>query len=402
MDRVVDELPAGPNKSYLDSLDFGSDVPPIRFIDEIKVVCGSLKLDSSPGLPFGYHYDTIGDVLLAVGETYIAQLAWGRLQRLALGKTEGLTPEQLVAEGFTGPVRYFVKSELHTQLKVEQGRMRLIAVLDLVDQVIERWLHGGQNRANINTWETIPCKPGMGLHDEGLLSLQRSISDLGDLVAGTDVSGFDFWVPMWALQADASVRIALAGCGPASAYATIVRNRVTCLGNSLMVLSDGSVFSQRSPGIQKSGSYNTSSTNSCIRLMMAYMAGAEKAITQGDDCAEAPSATAAAFYERHMPVKSYDVSECPEFCSFGFRLGGGAGTLRVVNARGARQLASLLNKAPLTYEHEEELVSAILHNFRHGVLGLEGADGQPHEVTRGEVALRECLARWGWGYRVKK
>lgn len=319
------------------------------------------------------------------------QHVWERLGALAndsgLDYRE-LTCNQLVEAGLTDPIRVFVKSELHSAEKVAQGRMRLISVLSTTDQIVERVLHSCQNHEEIAQWEDIPSKPGMGLDDPSLAVLRATIQSFGNPV-DTDISGWDWGVPGWLMEAETEVRIRLAGCGPGDVYHRLAINRMLCLSLSVMVLSDGTVWEQTYRGIQKSGSYCTSSSNSRMRVLLAYMAGASKAIAMGDDCVEEFSSTAVEFYSQHVLIKGYEPAWKKggriEFCSIDFNLSNSGKPFRPT--REDRQLATLLWKVPISSDAEEELLGALINDTRHS----------EDPLFANPANLRQALTRWGWG-----
>lgn len=203
-------------------------------------------------------------------------------------------------------------------MKASQGRYRLIAVVSLVDELVERILCGVQNKTEISNFLGIPSKPGVGFSQDpqikAFLDTMRMFIDGG---ADSDVSGWDWCMSMWMLMLDAEIRIALNG-SEGTQYARILRNRMICLGLSLFVLSDGSVYQQTTPGVMKSGSYLTSSTNSRVRWFLAMLIGADWAITAGDDCFEEYIDDAVAKYlELGIRIKTYkrSVDGYFEFCS---------------------------------------------------------------------------------------
>jgi hypothetical protein len=135
-------------------------------------------------------------------------------------------------------------------------------------------------------------------------------------LADVDISGFDWSVQGWELEMDAEARIALA-LEPSPLWVNAVRNRVRCLSLSVFAFSDGEMVAQDEPGIQKSGSYNTSSTNSRISVMLSWYLGVKYVAAAGDDVVAEHIPNAPQLYaELGHTVKQYGL--CPdviEFCS---------------------------------------------------------------------------------------
>lgn len=210
-----------------------------------------------------------------------------RLLKLSASDIRGLNPVELIKRGLCDPVRLFVKQEPHPLSKVETGRLRLISSVSLVDQIVERMLFGIQNSLEIDLWKSCPSKPGMGL------SLAEQGKAIWDEVlykhnlcpaAEADISGFDWSVQEWELMADVEMRVRLGSFSGLLEQAA--RNRFYCLSNSVFQLSNGELISQDLPGLMKSGSYCTSSSNSRIRVLMAELIGSPWCIAMGDDSIE--------------------------------------------------------------------------------------------------------------------
>lgn len=281
-----------------------------------------VKKDASPGMPFmSAAMQTNKQVL----EKYGALVKGAVLERLELLASEDivgkLDPVDLVAGGYCDPVRVFVKGEPHNQLKVSQGRLRLISSVSLVDQLVERFLYCKQNKAEIDAWESIPSKPGLGLNDESLLSIHNQVESWrsqGEIYEA-DISGWDFGMQEWELLWEADMRARLAGM-VGTVYHRILRNRVWCEGTTLFMLSNGKFLAQLKHGKRCSGSYNTSAGNSRVRVMLGYLLGAKHIIAMGDDsveCFAGDSKPDIAGYESmgHI-VKNYAHSRVVfEFCS---------------------------------------------------------------------------------------
>lgn len=299
-----------------------------QFQKSFQPAVHSLELDAGIGVPYiayglpthkGWVKNNERQLL-----PILAQLTYDRLKKMSQVSFEDLTAEELVQKGLCDPIRVFVKGEPHKQAKLDEGRYRLIMSVSLVDQLVARVLFQEQNKLEIALWKAIPSKPGMGLStDAQVTEFMQSLSQyvqvpVEDLVYNwekhvlpTDCSGFDWSVSDWLLQDEMEVRNRL----------TLKNNELTrklrscwlkCLSNSVLALSDGSLYAQRVPGVQKSGSYNTSSTNSRIRVMCAYYAGASWCIAMGDDALESVDTDLSVYKNIGLKV---EVSGQLEFCS---------------------------------------------------------------------------------------
>jgi hypothetical protein len=275
-----------------------------------------VKLDSSPGMPFMSLGCVDNAQVFSRYPEQVKEAVWQRLMVLAYGNVEGMNAVQLVQSGAVDPVRIFVKNEPHNKLKLDQGRVRLISSVSLVDQIVERFLYTNQNKAEIDQWHSIPSKPGLGLDDDGLQKLWDYVSKWHGKCYEADISGWDFGLQAWEMLWEADARAELAGM-VGTLYHKALRNRVWCEANSLFMLSDGSLIAQTVPGKRCSGSYNTSAGNSRDRVMLGYLVGSSEIMAMGDDSVEVGDAGAADKYERmgHI-VKTF--AECQngfEFCS---------------------------------------------------------------------------------------
>lgn len=247
-----------------------------------------------------------------------------RLRALGQAPLESETPQECVLRNMSSPIRFFVKNEPHGAKKFATSRWRLISNIDLIDLLVEKLLFDKQNKAEIQSWQTNPSAPGINLSgDKELNAFAFRVSDLSDglrTAASADVTGFDWSVKEWELQLDARVRMRLMGCDPQSWLGTVITNRIYCLSRPLYVMPNGELLIQVHPGVQKSGSNNTSSTNSRIRVALAYLVGADWAIAMGDDCVEQFVEGAEERYAAlGHPLKMYE--QCEDsftFCSMLF------------------------------------------------------------------------------------
>nr|QOY47063.1 RNA-dependent RNA polymerase [Turnip yellows virus] len=301
-----------------------------NFMIDFKQAVFSLEFDAGIGVPYiAYgkptHRGWVEDqTLLPV----LAQLTFIRLQKMLEVSFEDMGPEELIRNGLCDPIRLFVKGEPHKQAKLDEGRYRLIMSVSLVDQLVARVLFQNQNKREIALWRAIPSKPGFGLStDEQVLDFVKGlarqvgttptevVANWKNYLTPTDCSGFDWSVADWMLHDDMIVRNRLTiDLNPATERLRSCWLR--CISNSVLCLSDGTLLAQTHPGVQKSGSYNTSSSNSRIRVMAAFHTGAAWAMAMGDDALESNPADLAAYKRLGFKV---EVSGQLEFCSHIFR-----------------------------------------------------------------------------------
>nr|APA23084.1 RNA-dependant RNA polymerase [Southern cowpea mosaic virus] len=252
-----------------------------------KATSAEINQKASPGVPLSRLATTNKD-LMAQHLQFVAACVTERLLLLAsFEDIHALSPTEMVEMGLCDPVRLFVKQEPHPSRKLKEGRYRLISSVSIVDQLVERMLFGAQNELEIAEWQSIPSKPGMGLsvtHQADAIFRDLRVKHTVCPAAEADISGFDWSVQDWELWADVEMRIVLGSFPPMMARAA--RNRFSCFMNSVLQLSNGQLLQQELPGIMKSGSYCTSSTNSRIRCLMAELIGSPWCIAMGDDSVE--------------------------------------------------------------------------------------------------------------------
>uniref|UniRef100_A0AB39A5G1 P1-P2 fusion protein n=1 Tax=parsley polerovirus TaxID=3238334 RepID=A0AB39A5G1_9VIRU len=301
-----------------------------EFLENFKVAIDSLELDAGVGVPiiaYGLrtHRSWVENPKLL---PVLARMTFDRLQKISEANFEQMTPEELVQEGLCDPIRLFVKGEPHKQSKLDEGRYRLIMSVSLLDQLVARVLFQSQNKLEIALWRAVPSKPGFGLSTDGQIedftdclakqvgvTPDEAIENWKEYLVPTDCSGFDWSVSDWLLEDDMEVRNRLTiDCSPL--LRKLRAGWLKCISNSILCLSDGTLLAQTKPGVQKSGSYNTSSSNSRIRVMAAYHSGASWAMAMGDDALESKNTDLSVYKELGFKV---EVSEQLEFCSHIFK-----------------------------------------------------------------------------------
>jgi len=278
-----------------------------------------------------------------------------------------LSSVELVKLGLQDPVKVFIKNEPHKIQKIKDGKLRIISNVSIVDQLIERALCSKQNSKEIEKWASIPSKPGMGLHDIGLRILFACVTVaqgvFGQLVE-TDISGWDWCVQSWLLEMDMDCRAALYGAPSGSALEHLLWFRGYAVARKVFSLSDGTLLAQTIPGIQASGSYNTSSTNSRMRVMLAWLIGVRWIIAMGDDGVESFLRGAVASYEEYgfhvkdyKPLSAFGVFE---FCSTRFE-----GTWAGYPTQWLRTVYRYLSRSPASHAHSPEYRAQLVDEMRN-------------------------------------
>lgn len=247
--------------------------------------------DASPGCPWSSLAKTNGEILDGYRDVIVEAVLYRLRTMCSTPYTDSADPEFLVRKGLCDPIKLFVKNEPHTQEKLDTGRVRLICSVSLVDQIIERLLFSPQNKVEIAHWDECPSKPGMGFSesqtDALFTQVETLVNETGCYPRCSDMSGWDWSVTEEDYEFDRDFR--LSQCDdPDPTFRLVVFWRFLCLSRSVLMFSDGRLIAQVPGfyGIMKSGSFNTSSSNSRIRVAQARLAGAKAAFAMGDDCVE--------------------------------------------------------------------------------------------------------------------
>jgi len=238
----------------------------------VKAIYGAILKsvqDSTPGVPLNIYGPKKG--CWTSQARLLIKLVISRLKVMLLNYFNNLTSLELLHQGFCDAVYLFVKNEPHNKEKLKSKRLRLIMSISLVTSLIERLLFTKQNKLEISMCDFISFKPGMGLNDSGLQQLYSWFSKREDemLLCSTDVSAWDWSVPGFLLDMARDYRLATSTTE--GAFARLVSSHYYCIQRKVFQSPDGNLYEQIIPGIQASGSYNTSSDNSHMRHMLATL-----------------------------------------------------------------------------------------------------------------------------------
>jgi hypothetical protein len=188
-------------------------------------------------------------------------------------------------------IRVFIKTEFHKQQKIEEGRMRLISSISIIDQIVDSLLFREFNMAEIGCFEEIPSKVGwspvIGNNAARLVEQLDMQQGSGPYVA-IDRSAWDWTCLAWVCLLEAIFRRRMCvNENDHPRWWPLVQQRYYELYGVTWLsvvpshwrlphwqLSCGRVFKQVLPGLQKSGCVNTISLNShgqgflhCVAMM---------------------------------------------------------------------------------------------------------------------------------------
>jgi len=167
------------------------------------------RLDTSPGLPFtNLGCPEVRDVLTKYPDL-LCDLVRERLAArlsISVGELSIMRAEDLLIENLRDVLRVFVKNEPHDEAKIEAGRFRLIMNTSIVDIVVDRICLEALARAEVEVWDCIPSKPGMGLDDESIALLINGLPSITK-PKSSDAKAWDWHMRLPLFLAVAAVEI---------------------------------------------------------------------------------------------------------------------------------------------------------------------------------------------------
>lgn len=256
-------------------------------LDLLNFVTETSRMDTSPGLPWvGLGCPTIGDVIRKYPHQLVAAVR-ERLDvrlKLPIGEAKLMSPSELVKIGYRDVVRVFVKQEPHSESKIVSGRVRLIMNTSLTDILCDRLCLEALANREVDMWDKIPSKAGMGLDDENIELLRAGVPP--GHVFSSDAKAFDFHVAEWTMEIAAEVEVLQYDVAESSDLAHLIHASVVATCRKVWALANGLLYEQLDPGKQESGSRMTACRNSKIRSILAYLAGANWVCAMGDDALE--------------------------------------------------------------------------------------------------------------------
>lgn len=224
--------------------------------------------------------------------------------------------------------KVFIKDELHPLDKADNNRWRIIFSNPIILNILERMVFGPtldrekKGLAYFDIATTIGLvMSGPDKKAEALRLRDKVRRFIGDSVASTDASGWDWSVPSW-LYMSAEARYQ----NSSPEFRCLTKNLLHICMNKTLIFSDGLIVCQEQPGIVPSGSYQTGSLNSFLRALLRFFIDEHIPVTMGDDCLEKHIEGLVDLYKELGFTIKYpggpSTLEDFEFCSKQFRNGG--------------------------------------------------------------------------------
>lgn len=286
--RVIEDF--APVAGWVSDVDVFSSMDDIR--RAVQGAAYAVKPDSHPGYPWCNIAHSKGTLLFESGYgPEVVECAADRVWQLL----HGVCPEnarEALEQGFVGMARPFIKVEPHPVRKravyedgllVRPQRDRPIIGRCVVDELAERVLFGGFNKALLGAFPMTPAAYGIGFTDEVVDSFMGRVSSVGTGETFVcDMSGWDRTVSHQLLSEGMGIVCALGSSDLGNAGS----NWATAMAYTTYALPTGQLVAKTEPGNMASGSYLTSSVNSVMRILVAYAAGDSAAWANGDDTIE--------------------------------------------------------------------------------------------------------------------
>lgn len=331
-------MPNTPPPSYFSkqSTDYGLIKTKIKNI----IDTGEISSTGSPGYPFNRKCQSNGEYIKKNEQDFIC-LVMARvfcLANVSYEETMSMTPMELVENNLQDYLRVKTKSELHSKSKVDAKRWRIIFMLSIVDNTIERLIWHDHTKHCIQNWKVIPAKPGMGFKNDDVAAVIQSIKQQQKTLqlVDNDLKMFDISIIKEFMMLGIKISAKLCGYDDNNAGYQIALKRGLIACKAVIVTSNGSLWSQSlaGEGINKSGRFITSYIASLLRIiaqiymsyrqaqldrvdLVQYITLKTAAMVAGDDCVESKhkdSIQSAKEIGLHIKAE-HKVDKQFEFCS---------------------------------------------------------------------------------------
>lgn len=230
-----------------------------------------------------------GEILGWDGEKYDTE----RVNYLELCVEQRIT-DLLNGELTADPIKVFIKQEPHKKLKLEEGRLRLISAISLVDTVVDRMLLTDLFQNVITTVGDTPILIGWSPVNSGTIIANQLLGNQQDYLA-IDKSAWDWTFPGWMVN---SLRHVIQDLHPDAPrwWLRLLRMRFLILfRHAIFRFPKGPDIPQQEWGIMKSGCYWTILLNSMAQYYLHVLVSKRLSVEPspiiilGDDTSQVPS-----------------------------------------------------------------------------------------------------------------
>nr|WKV33674.1 MAG: RNA-dependent RNA polymerase [Riboviria sp.] len=167
-------------------------------------------------------------------------------------------------EGYSDPLKVFVKPEPHKLKKVEEGRLRLISAVSLIDTMVDRIAFGWLHDNALASFPATPIMCGWSPANGGWRLIRYNSDD----VMCVDKSSWDWTLQEWIVDALEDFVLELGEMLPPEARKLVKARFVQLFKESVFGFIDGTVAKQKGVGIMKSGCFMTLLFNSVSQLLL--------------------------------------------------------------------------------------------------------------------------------------
>lgn len=196
----------------------------------------------------------------------------GKLALVKLAVSDRIT-QLMSGRVVSDPIKVFVKPEPHKLKKIEEGRLRLISSVSLVDTMVDRVLFGWLQRKALTVVGKAPCLCGWTPLNGGWRYIYERFGNKP--VACLDKSAWDWTVQPYLVDLWLAFIKDMAVC-PAQWWIKAIEVRFEALfDKATFQFRDGTHAMQQGKGLMKSGCFLTLLLNSVGQSLIHYLAMAK-------------------------------------------------------------------------------------------------------------------------------
>lgn len=277
---------------------------------------------SSPGYPFCLSHPTIADYF---GNS--DKMLWREDRKRELYQL--LLTIEADLSAYEPMFRVFTKMEPHKPSKVEAGRWRLIFAAPLPFQVLGHMLFAEQREKELVAWDAIPSAYGISMMRGGWKLVRKMLRQY-DYLVSADKDSWDLFSPAWVYDLKLELRKAL--CANLQHRWVVMADWFyrKAYHESLVALTDGTLYRQQIGGVMKSGLPITIDDNSSgqwfVHLLATIRVGAgpELIWAVGDDTVQKRNGVQKnPLYRSELEragckIKEIKIDDVPEFVGMAF------------------------------------------------------------------------------------